>query len=223
MRWSAPLYPLRQIAGGKPLPPAFLPRPVSVPTPYCDIAPRIQSRAFEMEIVNQCILSQGGVQRPVPEGSDAPYCGQRVETEYDFIFSQVKAGDDKLCLQRSSRKQERPQLAHLLALLRGVKRSATGPGVVRVSRILQPGGSATCRRFRNDSSCGKLSSKISCCPARYQMKCPMPSEGNLLRHSSWSGRLVWNGIHFGILVVPASQNPAQRRRPGRWYRSRGPD
>ena len=94
-----------------------------------------------MEIVNQCILSEGRVcsgQSLQDLTRFTAVSGWKIE--YDFIFCQVKAGDDKLCLQRSSRKQECPQLAHLLALLRGVKRSATGPGVVRVSRILQPWG-----------------------------------------------------------------------------------
>ena len=59
-------------------------------------------------------------------------------------------------------------------------------------------GNTTCRCLRNNSSCGKVSSKISCCPAPYQIKCPIPSEGKsspafqlvkqagLERHSFWN-------------------------------------
>ena len=91
-----------------------------------------------MEIVNRYTVPGAGVQRP--EGSGALYCGQRWKTEYDFLLSTGKAGDDKLCLQRSGREQERPQLAHLLVVLRSVKCSTIWPGVVRFCGILQPFG-----------------------------------------------------------------------------------
>ena len=62
-------------------------------------------------------------------------------------------------------------------------------------------GSATCRCLRNNSSCGKVSSKISCCQP-YQIKCPIPSEGkSSLLHSSWSSS--GPGTAFILEYLPA--------------------
>ena len=94
-----------------------------------------------MEIVNESILAQGRVFSG--QSLQDPPCFAAVcwwKTEYDVLLSTGIAGDDKLCLQRSGREQERPQLAHLLVVLRSVKCSTIWPGVVRFCGILQPFG-----------------------------------------------------------------------------------
>ena len=76
------------------------------------------------------------------------------------IFSSVREKREMInSACRSGREQERPQLAHLLVVLRSVKCSTIWPGLSGSVEFCSHLGITTCRCLRNNSSCGKVSSK----------------------------------------------------------------